>query len=460
MATLVDTTIRLLSQEPLAARVSSSRLLEVAELLDRAGFAALEVSGGGCFDAAVRRGVESPWERIRALRDRCETPLGMALRGRFLVGSRPVTGDLVRHFIRSASDNGIDVFRIHDPLNDLANLSEAAEAIHSCAARAGDRARAQPGPGRRDRRAARAGRAPERARAGARPDPRPGRLARSRRRARAGRAGRRRERAAGRPPRAGRGRRGARGRDRERARRRRPRRVRDLSRRALALSGLRGGGDEVARRDRLRHGSQRRPPLGGVRARGRGARRRACRPARAARCRARRRAQPSGRPRRGARRPPARAGRVGPPRRRARRADRDPSRDRVAAAGLADRSDARLAGAHPRPLGAALADRRGRAPRPARGAVGDAARRGRPERRARCRAARPGRRARGGGAGRAWTTCARTPRASPRARRSCSFWRCSRAMPRGCCARSARAGAARRPRAPRSAAASPSGCAS
>ena len=58
MATLVDTTIRLLSQEPLAARVSSSRLLEVAELLDRAGFAALEVSGGGCFDAAVRRGVD------------------------------------------------------------------------------------------------------------------------------------------------------------------------------------------------------------------------------------------------------------------------------------------------------------------------------------------------------------------------------------------------------------------
>ena len=132
MATLVDTTIRLLSQEPLAARVSSSRLLEVAEVLDRAGFAALEVSGGGCFDAAVRRGVESPWERIRALRDRCETPLGMALRGRFLVGSRPVTGDLVRQFIRSASDNGIDVFRIHDPLNDLANLSEAAEAVHSC----------------------------------------------------------------------------------------------------------------------------------------------------------------------------------------------------------------------------------------------------------------------------------------------------------------------------------------
>jgi oxaloacetate decarboxylase alpha subunit len=132
VAALVDTTVRLLSQEPLAARVGSSQLLEVASVLDRAGFASLEVSGGGCFDAAVRRGVESPWERIRALRGRCETPLGMALRGRFLVGTRPVAGDVVRQFIRSASDNGIDVFRIHDPLNDLTNLREAAEAIHAC----------------------------------------------------------------------------------------------------------------------------------------------------------------------------------------------------------------------------------------------------------------------------------------------------------------------------------------
>ncbi len=132
MPGLVDTTVRLLSQEPLAARVQTARLLAVAEVLDRAGFASLEVSGGGCFDAAVRRGVESPWERIRALRARCSTPLGMALRGRFLVGSRPLSRDLVRRFIRSAADNGIDVFRIHDPLNDLANLREAAEAIHAC----------------------------------------------------------------------------------------------------------------------------------------------------------------------------------------------------------------------------------------------------------------------------------------------------------------------------------------
>ena len=132
MAALVDTSIRLLSQEPLAERVSTSRLLQVADLLDGAGFAALEVSGGGCFDATVRRGVESPWELIRALRARCSSPLGIALRGRFLVGTRPVSRDLVGRFVRTAAENGIDIFRLHDPLNDVANLREAADAIHGC----------------------------------------------------------------------------------------------------------------------------------------------------------------------------------------------------------------------------------------------------------------------------------------------------------------------------------------
>ena len=81
------------------------------------------------FDTAVRRGVESPWERIRALKTHVKTPLGMALRGRFLVGSHPVTGDFVQRFVSTAAQNGIDVFRLHDPLNDVTNLREAAQAI-------------------------------------------------------------------------------------------------------------------------------------------------------------------------------------------------------------------------------------------------------------------------------------------------------------------------------------------
>src|SRR2546425_10229419 len=129
MPVLVDTTIRLLGQEPLAGAMPTADLLQLAEILDRAGFAYLEVSGGGVFDTAVRRGVESPWERIRALKARTKTPLGMALRGRFLVGSRPVGGDFARRFVASAAESGIDVFRLEDPLNDVSNLREAGEAI-------------------------------------------------------------------------------------------------------------------------------------------------------------------------------------------------------------------------------------------------------------------------------------------------------------------------------------------
>ena len=129
MPQLVDTTIRLLGQEPLAGRVPTAALLRLAGILDDAGFGLLEISGGGVFDSAVRRGVESPWERIRAIHARTKTPLGMALRGRFLVGSRPVDADFARRFVASAAENGIDVFRLHDPLNDVSNLREAAEAI-------------------------------------------------------------------------------------------------------------------------------------------------------------------------------------------------------------------------------------------------------------------------------------------------------------------------------------------
>ena len=129
MPGLADTTVRLLGQEPLAGRLPTAEQLRIAEILDKAGFAYLEVSGGGCFESAVRRGIESPWERIRALKSRVETPLGLALRGRFLVGSRPVDDDFIRRFIASAAANGIDVFRLHDPLNDVSNLREAADAV-------------------------------------------------------------------------------------------------------------------------------------------------------------------------------------------------------------------------------------------------------------------------------------------------------------------------------------------
>ena len=131
MPRLVDTTIRLLSQEPLAGRLPTAEILRVAETLDQAGFACLEISGGGVFDATVRRRVASPWERIRGIKARVSTPLGIALRGRFLVGSRPVSDDIVGRFVSCAAENGIEVFRLHDPLNDVSNLREAGAAITS-----------------------------------------------------------------------------------------------------------------------------------------------------------------------------------------------------------------------------------------------------------------------------------------------------------------------------------------
>ncbi len=136
MPRFIDTTLRLLGQEPLAGRVPTGRLLELAEELDGGGFHALEVSGGGCFREAINRGIESPWERIRLYRSRAtRTPLAMALRGAFLVGARPAQNDLVRRFILCAAESGIDIFRLHDPLNDADDLEVAANAIREAGGR-------------------------------------------------------------------------------------------------------------------------------------------------------------------------------------------------------------------------------------------------------------------------------------------------------------------------------------
>jgi oxaloacetate decarboxylase (Na+ extruding) subunit alpha len=135
MTRFVDTTLRLLSQDPLARSLSSATVLGLAERLDAAGYHALEVSGGGCFTTAVERGLESPWERIRAVRGRTRTPLAMALRGTFLVGGRPATDDLVRRFVLCAAESGIDIFRMHDPLNDVDDLAVAAAAVREAGAR-------------------------------------------------------------------------------------------------------------------------------------------------------------------------------------------------------------------------------------------------------------------------------------------------------------------------------------
>src|SRR5581483_10790245 len=230
--------------------------LRLAEILDSAGFAYLEVSGGGCFDAAVKRGVESPWERIRALRARTKTPLALALRGRFLVGSRPVGPDFVRRFVESSAESGIDVFRLHDPLNDVSNLREAAEAITRADREFDAGLVYSPGPsGETDTLV-------DQARRRASPRPRPLRRARAASRARPDRGDPLRERPSRRPLLPGCRRERARGGDRGGARRRGPDRGGGLPRRARPAPRLRRGARGRPPRPRARHGRRHRRALG------------------------------------------------------------------------------------------------------------------------------------------------------------------------------------------------------
>src|SRR3954452_16280915 len=135
MTRFVDTTLRLLSQDPLARTLSSATILHLAEKLDEVGYSALEVSGGGCFTTAVERGLESPWERIRAVRGRTRTPLAMALRGTFLVGGRAAAAPFGRCFVLCAGEPAIDISRIHAPLNAIHALAVRPAAVREAGAR-------------------------------------------------------------------------------------------------------------------------------------------------------------------------------------------------------------------------------------------------------------------------------------------------------------------------------------
>lgn len=126
MVELVDLTLRDAHQSLLATRMSTKDLLPAAEMLDQAGYYALEAWGGASFDAPLRFLREDPWERLRAIRRKVKnTKLMMLLRGQNLVGYRHYSDDVVERFVEKSHENGIDVFRIFDALNDLRNLMTA-----------------------------------------------------------------------------------------------------------------------------------------------------------------------------------------------------------------------------------------------------------------------------------------------------------------------------------------------
>ena len=127
---ITDTTLRDAHQSLWATRMRTAQMLPVLELLDEVGFQSLECWGGATFDACLRFLDEDSWERLRVIRNHVHrTPLQMLLRGQNLVGYRHYSDDVVRRFVTKAAENGIDIFRVFDALNDTRNFETAAAAI-------------------------------------------------------------------------------------------------------------------------------------------------------------------------------------------------------------------------------------------------------------------------------------------------------------------------------------------
>jgi len=134
---ITETVLRDAHQSLLATRLKTNDMLEVVEYLDQAGFYSLEVWGGATFDASLRYLNEDPWERLRTLRRVLpNSKLQMLLRGQNLVGYRQYPDDVVREFVQRSVDNGIDIIRIFDALNDPRNLECAVEATKKAGAHA------------------------------------------------------------------------------------------------------------------------------------------------------------------------------------------------------------------------------------------------------------------------------------------------------------------------------------
>lgn len=127
---ITDVVLRDGHQSLIATRMRTEDMLPICPKLDQVGFWSLEAWGGATFDACVRFLKEDPWERLRKLRRALpNTRLQMLLRGQNLLGYRHYADDVVREFVRKAADNGVDVFRVFDAMNDTRNLRVALEAV-------------------------------------------------------------------------------------------------------------------------------------------------------------------------------------------------------------------------------------------------------------------------------------------------------------------------------------------
>jgi len=127
---ITDTTLRDAHQSLWATRMRTEDILSIVDVIDNVGYYSLECWGGATFDVCLRFLRENPWERLRMIKAKAKnTPLQMLLRGQNLVGYRNYPDDVVERFVALACENGIDIFRVFDALNDSRNLEAAVRAV-------------------------------------------------------------------------------------------------------------------------------------------------------------------------------------------------------------------------------------------------------------------------------------------------------------------------------------------
>lgn len=132
---ITETSLRDGHQSLIATRLRTDEILPILEKMDRVGYNALEVWGGATFDACLRFLNEDPWERLRAIRKVAKnTKLQMLLRGQNLLGYKHYADDVVEEFIKKSVENGIDIIRVFDALNDTRNLETSIKAIKKAGA--------------------------------------------------------------------------------------------------------------------------------------------------------------------------------------------------------------------------------------------------------------------------------------------------------------------------------------
>lgn len=123
---ITDTILRDAHQSQAATRMTLEEMLPVADKLDDIGYFSLECWGGATFDSGIRFLNEDPWYRLNALREAMpKTKLQMLLRGQNLLGYKHYSDDVVDMFVKKTIENGIDILRIFDALNDIRNLEQA-----------------------------------------------------------------------------------------------------------------------------------------------------------------------------------------------------------------------------------------------------------------------------------------------------------------------------------------------